>query len=144
MGPAAPAVISFAAMADIIEMRRVPDRRRHSRGGRRAGDREGFAPLVMLVGDDPGVMERSEAVLAKLRFAVATSPSVEHALRAVPQLKPDLIVVAERDEDPMTEAVPAHVPVVVMNARMQEDPEALIEAIRRALRAARNAQEPCL
>lgn len=89
-------------------------------------------------------MERSEAVLAKLRFAVATSTSVEHAVRTVPQLKPDLIVVGERDEDAVSEAVPPHVPVVVMNARMQEDPEALVEAIRRALRAGRGAQEPCL
>lgn len=134
----------FRAMAHILDMRRGPDRRHHTRGGRRAGDREGFAPLVMLVGDEATVMERSEAVLAKLRFAVATSTSVDHAVRTVPQLKPDLIVVGERDEDAVSEAVPSHVPVVVMNARMQEDPEALVEAIRRALRAGRGAQEPCL
>lgn len=130
-------------MAHILEMRRVPDRRRHSRGGRRSGDREGFAPLVMLVGDEPEVMERSEAVLAKLRFAVATSPGVDHALRALPQLKPDIVVVAERDEDRIADGVPRHVPMVVMNPRLQDDPEALVEAIRRALRAARTAQEPC-
>ncbi len=131
-------------MARIIEMRRGPDRRRVARGGRRAGDREGFAPLVMLVGEEPAVMERSEAILAKLRFAVTTAANVDHALRVVPQLKPDLIVVGEQDEEPMTGGVPAHVPMVVMNGRMQDDPEALVEAIRRALRAARSAQEPCL
>jgi hypothetical protein len=117
--------------------RRGPDRRRQPRGGRRADDREGFAPLVMLVGDEPAVVDRSEAILAKLRFAVATSSSVDHALRVLPDLKPDLVVAAQADEARLRGGTPTHVPLVVMNPDMQDDPEALIEEIRRALRAAR-------
>jgi CheY-like chemotaxis protein len=110
------------------------DRRRQSRGGRRAGDREGFAPLVMLVGDEPSVMDRSEAILAKLRFAVTTSPNVDHALRVFPQLKPDLVVVSEGDSARVRGSAPPNVPIVVMDGRLQADSDALIEAIRRALR----------
>jgi len=115
--------------------RRGPDRRRQPRGGRREEDREGFAPLVMLVGDEPGVMDRSEAILAKLRFAVATSNSVDHALRVLPELKPDLVVAGEWDGARIRSSASGHVPIVVMNRGMQDDPEVLIEEIRRTLRA---------
>jgi hypothetical protein len=122
-------------MSSVPERRGV-DRRRLPRGGRRAEDSEGFSPLVMLVGNQPSIIEGSEAILAKLRFAVATSNSVEDALRALPDLKPDLIVAAEADEARLRSGTPAHVPVVVMSPGMQENPEALVEAIRRTLRAA--------
>ena len=112
------------------------DRRRLPRGGRRAGDHEGFAPLVMLVGDEPAIIDGSEAILAKLRFAVATSSSVDDALRVLPDLKPDLVVAGEEDEERLRTGTPTHVPVVVMNRGMQDNPEALIEAIRRSLRRA--------
>ena len=112
------------------------DRRRLPRGGRRAGDHEGFAPLVMLVGDEPAIIDGSEAILAKLRFAVATSSSVDDALRVLPDLKPDLVVAGEGDEARLRTGTPTHVPVVVMNRGMQDNPEALIEAIRRTLRSA--------
>lgn len=91
----------------------------------------------MLVGDEPAVIDRSEAILAKLRFAVATSSSVDHALRVLPDLKPDLVVAAQADEARLRSGTPTHVPLVVMNPVMQDNPEALIEEIRRALRAAR-------
>lgn len=125
-------------MADILVLRRGTDRRRQPRGGRRAGDREGFTPLVMLVGDDPSVIDRSEAILAKLRFAVTTSATVDHALRVLPQLKPDLVVVGEgHDDEQMRTGAPPNLPIVVMDAEMQNDPDSLIEAIRGVLRAAR-------
>ena len=116
--------------------RRGPDRRRQSRGGRRLKDGEGFAPLVMLVGDGPGMMDRSEAILAKLRFAVATSNSVEHALRVLPELKPDIVVAGEWDGARIRSIFPNHMPIVVLSRSMQDDPEELIEEIRRTLRAA--------
>ena len=116
--------------------RRGPDRRRTPRGGRRAEDREGFAPLVMLVGDEPAVIERSEAILAKLRFAVATSNSVDHALRVLPELNPDIVVASEWDGARIRSRAPGDLPIVVIDRSMQDDPEALIREIRRALRAA--------
>jgi len=122
-------------MSSVPERRGV-DRRRLPRGGRRAGDNEGFAPLVMLVGDEPGMIDGSEAILAKLRFAVATSSSVDDALRVLPDLKPDLVVAGEGDEARLRSGTPTHVPVVVMSRSMQDNPEALIEAIRRTLRDA--------
>jgi len=122
-------------MSSVPERRGV-DRRRLPRGGRRAGDSEGFAPLVMLVGDEPGMIDGSEAILAKLRFAVATSSSVDDALRVLPDLKPDLVVAGEGDEARLRSGTPTHVPVVVMSRSMQDNPEALIEAIRRTLRDA--------
>lgn len=90
----------------------------------------------MLVGDEPAIIEGSEAILAKLRFAVATSSSVDDALRVLPDLKPDLVVAAEGDEARLRSGTPTHVPVVVMSAGMRENPEALVEAIRRTLRDA--------
>lgn len=89
----------------------------------------------MLVGDEPGVIDRSEAILAKLRFAVATSNSVDHALRVLPELKPDLVVAGEWDGARIRSSAPDGMPIVVMNRGMQDDPEVLIEEIRRTLRA---------
>lgn len=89
----------------------------------------------MLVGDEPAIIDRSEAILAKLRFAVARSTSVDHALRVLPELRPDIVVAGEGDEARLRTGTPAHVPLVVMDQGMQDDPEALIEAIRRTLRA---------
>jgi hypothetical protein len=120
-----------------IPERRGPDRRRQSRGGRRIKDTEGFAPLVMLVGDGPGMIDRSEAILAKLRFAVATSNSVDHALRVLPDLKPDIVVASEWDGARIRSIIADDTPIVVMSRSMQDDPEALIEEIRRTLRALR-------
>ena len=122
-------------MAHILEHRRGPDRRRQPRGGRRANEAGGFAPLVLLVDEGAGAVNRSEAILAKLRFAVATSASVEEALRVVPTLRPDLIVAVERDAERLRTEAPQHVPVVVLAPDMADSPEALVEEIRRAIRS---------
>jgi hypothetical protein len=89
----------------------------------------------MLVGDGPGMIDRSEAILAKLRFAVATSSSVDHALRVLPELKPDIVVAGEWDGARIRSSIGYDTPIVIMSRSMQDDPEALIEEIRRTLRA---------
>jgi hypothetical protein len=123
-----------AGMPDSPERRDGPDRRSQPRGGRRAEDRDGFAPLVLLVGDKPDVVSRSEAILAKLRFAVSTTPTVEDALRVIPDLRPDLVVASEWDGARIrTAAQPP--PVIVVSRGVEESPDELIEEIRRALRA---------
>jgi hypothetical protein len=114
---------------------RGPERRRLPRGGRRAEDLGGFAPLVLLIGEQPDVVDRSEAILAKLRFGVTTSGNVDDALRIVAELRPDIVVSGERDAERIRMEAPQHLPVVVLDKEMQDSPDALIEAIRRTLRA---------
>jgi hypothetical protein len=88
----------------------------------------------MLVGDQQAMMERSEAILAKLRFAVTTSASVDHAIRLLPELKPDLVVAGEMDAARIRRNAPHSVTIVVMDRGMQADPDALIQEILRTVR----------
>ena len=122
-------------MSHTTSQRRGSERRRQPRGGRRAGDREGFAPLVMLVGDQHTMMDRSEAILAKLRFAVTTTTTADHAIRLLPELKPDLLVAGEMDAARIRRNAPQKLTIVVMDRSMQDDPDALIREILRTLRA---------
>jgi len=120
-------------MAHILDHRRIPDRRRRPRGGRRPTDQPGVAPLVLMVGKEPDVTSRSEAVLARLRFAVSMVGDADDALRVIPDLRPDLVVATEADSARIRLEAPQNVPVVKIEDSGQ-DPEALIEEIRRALR----------
>ena len=122
-------------MTHPTQQRRGSERRRQPRGGRRAGDREGFAPLVMLVGDEHTMMDRSEAILAKLRFAVTTTTSVDHAIRLLPELRPDLVVAGEMDGARIRRSAPHKLTIVVMDRSMRDDPDALIREILRTLRS---------
>ena len=128
--------IIVPAMAHILEHRRGgPDRRRLPRGGRRADDGTGFAPLVLLVGGDADVVGQSEAVLAKLHFAVATSGTVDAALRVMTGLRPDIVVANAEDAARIRLESPEHVPVVVLDDVMRSSREALVEGIRETIRA---------
>lgn len=109
---------------------RGPDRRRQPRGGRRPEDQDGFAPLVMLVGSEPDVTDRSEAILAKLKFAVTKIDDVDQAIRIVPELRPDLVVAPRADAPRMRSEVPQNLPVVAM----PDTPEAMLDEILRTLR----------
>ena len=115
--------------------RRVSDRRRLPRGGRRGADPGGFAPLVLLVGEGDAVVAQSEAVLAKLRFAVTTSSTVEEALRVMKGLRPDVVVADADAAARLRREAPDHLRVVVMNDAMRGDREALVEQIRVTIRA---------
>ena len=120
-------------MSEVLDYRRIPDRRRQPRGGRRPGDRKGFAPLVLLVGADHGVMDGAEAILARLRFAVSTSPSVDAAASVITSLRPDIIVASEDGAARLRTELPQHLPVVVMDAEMAGNPDALVDEVRRTL-----------
>ncbi|MGH9371790.1 MAG: hypothetical protein ACRD15_09705 [Vicinamibacterales bacterium] len=124
-------------MTPTSEQRRGQDRRRQSRGGRRPTDTDGFAPLVMVVGGDAAAVDLAEAVLAKLRFAVTTSQSVEDATRVLPGLKPDIVVAASSDAGRIRMEAPEYLSVVEMTDRMRADPHVLIDSIRQSLRASR-------
>ena len=88
-----------------------------------------MTPLVLVVGADSAARHASEAVLAKLRFAVAISETPRAALEGMTSLRPDIVVVAADDVLEMRTTAPGHVPIVVL----REDPELTVEAIRWSL-----------
>ena len=123
----------------INEHRQRPDRRKQARGGRRPDDRPGFAPLVLVADEESHSLEMCEAILAKLHFAVAPVNSVEKAVAVFETLHPDVIVAHAKDVMPLQRvAWPSGVPFVTVTEDMR-DPNAVVEAIRRAIRTARVA-----
>jgi hypothetical protein len=126
-------------MSDAADKRRLPDRRRFARGGRREGDVAGFTPLIFVIDPRPTGREACEAILATLRFAVAPFDSLDKAKRAMEGLKPDLVLVAGDLVDRLRESVPAgrnEAPLPILALPNGEPSmETLIEDIRRALRA---------
>jgi hypothetical protein len=119
------------------------DRRRFSRGGRRTSDIQGYTPLVFVIDARPSGRDACEAILAKLRFAVAPFDSLDKAKRAMEGLKPDLVLVTKEHVDEMRRAVPAGrndnpLPILPLpdgDVSMMS----LIEEVRRALRAGLSA-----
>jgi hypothetical protein len=117
------------------EQRLGPDRRKLARGGRRPTDKTGFAPLVLVADEDDETGHMCEVILAKLRFAVARVDSVDKAITVLGTLRPDVIVARARDVSPLQRAAwPSGVPFVSVTDDIQE-PDALVQAIRRAIRA---------
>jgi hypothetical protein len=129
-------VIAFPRSHGTPEHRRGPDRRSANRGGRRATDKKGFAPLVLLVDADEDSNARCEAILARLHFAVAPTRSLDEARRVMEALRPNLVVARIADAAALHQATGADVPVVLLQDDLL-DPEALVEEIRRELRARR-------
>jgi hypothetical protein len=81
-----------------------------------------------------------EALLATLRFAVARVDSVDKAVAVIATLLPDVIVARARDVSPLQRAAwPSGVPFVTVTEGLR-DPDALIDAIRQAIRSARVPQ----
>jgi hypothetical protein len=120
------------------EHRQGPDRRKHPRGGRRAEDRPGFAPLILVADEEASSRDMCEAILAKLHFAVAPVDSIDKALSIIGTLRPDVIVVHARDTAALERAAwPTGVPFVNVTEGMR-NPDALIEAVRRAIRNAKS------
>lgn len=123
-------------MSQTPEHRRIPDRRKQPRGGRRSDDRPGFAPLVLVADEDAASRDMCETILAKLHFAVAPVDSIEKAASVVATLRPDVIVVRARDAAALQRAAwPIGVPLVNVTDDMRE-PDVLVDAIRRAIRGA--------
>ena len=121
-------------MTHATELRGGIDRRRQARGGRRPADLDGLSPLVMVVGEHAAVGDATGAVLAKLKFAVAPSPSVDDALRGLTTLRPDLIIANADAAARIRLECPEHRGVLVVSEAMREDPYLLIDEIRLALR----------
>ena len=122
---------------NATDHRHGPDRRKQSRGGRRSEDRPGFAPLVLVADEDPSSRDVCETILAKLHFAVAPVDSIDKAVSVIGTLRPDVIVVSARDGGALQRAAwPSGVPFVNVTDELR-DPEALVEAIRQAIRTSR-------
>ncbi|HSC28584.1 MAG TPA: hypothetical protein VLD67_15005 [Vicinamibacterales bacterium] len=128
-------IISFPRSGPF-DHERGPDRRRTRRGGRRATDQPGYAPLVLIVDADENSSARCEAILAKLRFAVAPTRSLDEATRVMGALRPDIVVARLADAAELRRATSADIPIVVLADDLL-DPEALIQEIRRELGAQR-------
>jgi hypothetical protein len=124
--------LPFAGGCDMppVEQRSTIDRRRRPRGGRRSADTGGLTPLVLVVGGATSAADASEAVLAKLRFGVATAETADEAVRLLPTLRPDVVVVPAEDVLRLRQEAPTEELRVIA---MRNDPELLIEAIRRTL-----------
>ena len=129
-------VIAFPRMPGAPEHRLGPDRRSARRGGRRATDTPGYAPLVLIVDADEDSNSRCEAILARLHFAVAPTRSIEEAQRVMSALRPNLIVARVADAAALKQMATGDLPIVLLNDDML-DPEVLVEEIRRELRARR-------
>src|SRR3954452_219811 len=113
--------------------RRSPDRRAIPRGGRRATDKPGQAPLVLLVDPDTTANARCEAILAKLHFAVAPTRMIDEARKVMNSLHPNIIVASIAEAAALRQANASDVPVIILDNVM--DPETLVDEIRRELRA---------
>lgn len=123
-------------MPSNSERRNGPDRRHVPRGGRRPHDEAGFAPLVLVVGDQHERDSQCEAILGQLRFAVAPAADVPEALRVIDAVNPDLIV-ARPDAAQRLRGEPSiSVPVIEFGAQ-SGDGDALLERIRDAIRTRR-------
>jgi PleD family two-component response regulator len=135
MLPSVGTVVAFPRIPKDPEKRQSTDRRRRPRGGRRTTDQNGYAPLVLLVDEDVDNGARCEAILAKLRFAVAPAQTVEEAIRVMEALKPNLIVARVSNAEPLRLSAPAEVPLLVLTDDLDE-PEAMLEGIRQTIRSA--------
>ena len=103
------------------------------RGGRRATDKAGHAPLVLLVDQDETANARCEAILAKLHFAVAPTRTIDEARKVMDSLHPNIIVASIAEAAALRQANASELPVIILDNMM--DPETLVDEIRRELRA---------
>jgi hypothetical protein len=129
-------IIAFPRVPGPPDHRRGPDRRRTSRGGRRETDRPGYAPLVLLVDSDGDSNARCEAILARLRFAVAPTRNLDEALRVMDALRPNVIVARPADAAALRRTTAGDLPIVLLADDLL-DPEQLVDEIRRELRLRR-------
>jgi hypothetical protein len=118
----------------VNELRFGPDRRRFARGGRRTTDKAGFAPMVVLIDNDATRLDLSEAILAKLRFAVAPFGSVERALAAMQGLMPEVVIARAECVHELRDRLPLDrdgraIPLLPLTTELA-DPMKLVDALR--------------
>jgi hypothetical protein len=135
-------VLQFPRVPDGHEPRRVADRRAVPRGGRRATDKPGFAPLVLILDNDADSNARCEAILARLHFAVAPTRTIDEARRVVEDLRPNIIVAGIAEAAELRRSHALDLPVIILSDTVK-DPERLVDEIRRELRARHHRPQSC-
>lgn len=94
--------------------------------------------MVFVVDEDTRRRDISEAILAKLRFAVAPFESLDKAIAVMQALRPEVVVAREEYVDRLRANLPRDrydrlIPVVPITEALHTG-EALVEEIRRVLR----------
>jgi CheY-like chemotaxis protein len=79
-------------MVSTGEQRSGPDRRRAPRGGRRAADRPGKYPQVLVAESYDGVRKSCARYLDRFHFEVAEAADGEQALKQIAAEPPDVIL----------------------------------------------------
>ena len=88
----------------------------------------------MVIDSDHRRRDLTEAILAKLQFAVAPVDSVQKALSVAHALRPSLIVCAPEDVARVREGLRMDLPVVPVAAELAVT-DALVEVVRAAIRS---------
>jgi len=94
--------------------------------------------MVVVIDDDVTRLDLSEAILAKLRFAVAPFASVDKAISAMEALRPEIVVARTDAVHKLRGRLPVDrdgrvIPLLPLTAELAEPP-ALIEALRQLIR----------
>jgi len=94
--------------------------------------------MVVLIDDDATRLDLSEAILAKLRFAVAPFASVDRALTAMTALMPEVVIARTDCVHELRGRLPLDrdgraIPVLSLTPELAEPPK-LIEALRQLIR----------
>lgn len=89
----------------------------------------------MVIDADHQRRELTEAILAKLQFAVAPVDVLEKALSIAHALRPSVIVCAPADAATLRQGLRLDIPVVAVAAEVAVT-DALVEVVRAALRSA--------
>jgi DNA-binding NtrC family response regulator len=96
--------------------------------------------MIVVIDDDAGRRDIAEAILAKLRFAVAPFESVDKAITAMKALRPEVVVAREHAVAALRGMLPTNregrvIPLLTITADLAT-PEALVDALRRLLQPA--------
>ena len=97
--------------------------------------------MIVVIDGDSGSRDVAEAILAKLRFAVAPFESVEVAMSAMRALVPEAVVARESAAAAIKDFLPTDrgghaIPLLPITDDLAA-PEALVAALRRLLRVSR-------
>jgi CheY-like chemotaxis protein len=123
-------------MEDLKEQRQGVGRRRHPRGGRRSTDVSGYSPMILFVDEDSYKRDVAEAILSKLRFAVAPVESVDRAVAVTRAMRPAVVLANEKDVNDLRRRIfqSTPIPIVALTHELRTA-DGLVDAIRIALRA---------